>query len=636
MVHEDKLSLVLSEFAGTLVTDFPLDGILDDLVKRIIEVLPVTAAGITLIQPGIKPRHVAASGEPALRYEALAERAFRRTFADGVRLERGGADPRTRGRGPLPALQRLRTNHGSGSHFCVSTQAGAAPGSECSSSIGTPREAWKDHDLAAAQTLANVAAAYLTNVMARIEVGEAVDGARQSGLRDILTGLPNRQLLDQRLAIAKGLDQLAGSVTTDSAVLFVNLDRFKTVNDTYGHSIGDELLVAVAHRLGTLVKPTDTLARVSGDEFVILCVELSDPGYVEVLANRIDKAFSFPFQLSDVGISITASVGMAVGHAQDLSDRLVSDADTAMDQRKRKGGAGHQIIDLREATRTAEWNALEADLRRAVADNRLELHYQPVVRSADGMVTGVEALLRWAHPTRGSISPETIVAIAEQAGLIVEIGSWALGRACRDHRMWRERYPLQHLQVAVNVSTTQMMAPGFTATVASVLHRTRTSPADLVLEMTEAIFMEDSEYAGRVLHELKSLGVHVALDDFGTGYCSLNYLRRFPVDVLKIDQAFLVDLGEDPLVAPFLGAVTQLAHMLGLSVIAEGVETRRQRDEVATAGCESSQGFFYAKPMPREAISVLLRDGAGDSDIAGAPCLPDTYAYGLPAQRMSG
>lgn len=634
MVHKQKLSLVLSEFAGTLVTDFPIDGILDNLVKRIIEVLPVTAAGITLIQPGIKPRHVAASGDPALRYEALQSELFEGPSLLAFDSNQPVLIPELEVEERFPHFTGFAQTAGLRAVFAFPLRRGGTRIGALELYRDSPGEL-ADHDVAAAQTLANVAAAYLTNVQARIDVDEATDGVRQSGLRDILTGLPNRQLLDQRVAMSRDQGRPAG---TDSAVLFINLDRFKAVNDSHGHSVGDELLVAVAHRLGALVRPMDTLARVSADEFVILCTELADSGYVDVLANRIDKAFSFPFQLSDARISITASVGMAVGPGQDLSDQLVNDADTAMGQRKRKGGAGHQIIDLREATRALEWVALESDLRRAVADNRLELHYQPVVRSFDGMVTGVEALLRWTHPRHGPISPEVIVAMAERTGLIIDIGAWALSRACRDHRTWRERYPLTHLQVAVNVSTTQLMTPGFTATVASVLHRTNTTPADLVLEMTEAIFIEDSEQAGRVLRELNSLGVGVALDDFGTGYCSLNYLRRFPVDVLKIDQTFLVGVQDnDPLIAPFLGAVTQLAHMLGLSVIAEGVETPQQRDEVAMAGCESSQGFFYAKPMPRDDISRLLRDGSdGDAQVPHLPDTSDNFAYELPAQRISG
>lgn len=615
MVHEASLASVLSEFADALVTDFSLDKVLNDLVSRIIQVLPVSSAGITLIKPGVKARHVAASDTSARRFEALQSELFEGPSLMAYGTDAAVAVPDLRVEDRFPHFTHAALAAGVAAMFAFPLrQPGSRLGAlelyrETPGSLGA-------HDMAAGQTLANVAAAYLTGVQTRIDADAAADGVHQSTFRDVLTGLPNRLLLDQRMAHASKRGQRSH---TDSAVLFANLDRFKLVNDTHGHQVGDELLIAVAHRLATLLRPADTLARVSADEFVILCEDLHDPGYVEVLADRIDQAFTFPFRVSGRRISITASVGMAFGgRGADMSDQLVNEADKAMYQRKRKGGAGHQIIDLREASRATERNQLETDLRQAVADERLELHYQPVVRSTDGMLTGVEALLRWRHPTRGPVPPETIVAIAEHTGLITDIGGWVLESACRDHRGWVDQFPCQRLQMAVNISTTQLMAPGFAECVSAMLMRTDTDPHDLVLEMTEAIFIEDSERAGGVLRDLKALGVSVALDDFGTGYCSLNYLRRFPVDVLKIDQAFVVDVAEDPIGPPFLGAVTQLAHLLGLSVTAEGVETLRQRDEVAAAGCESSQGFFYARPMPGHEIGILLRDATD-----GPPHLPE-------------
>jgi EAL domain-containing protein (putative c-di-GMP-specific phosphodiesterase class I) len=237
--------------------------------------------------------------------------------------------------------------------------------------------------------------------------------------------------------------------------------------------------------------------------------------------------------------------------------------------------------------------------------------YQPVVRAADGLVTGVEALLRWTHPEHGPVSPQTIVTMAEQNGLIGRIGAWVLERACTDRNDWQRRLGLSQLEVAVNVSTTQLISPGFSEEVAAVLHRTGTDPHALVLEMTEDIFIEESSRAVTVLHELKQLGVKVALDDFGTGYSSLSYLRRFPVDVLKIDRTFITDIGEDPVGARFLAGVTDLAHILGLSVTAEGVETEQQHNEVVAVGCESCQGFYFARPMPSDAIFDLLASAVG-------------------------
>jgi EAL domain-containing protein (putative c-di-GMP-specific phosphodiesterase class I) len=330
---------------------------------------------------------------------------------------------------------------------------------------------------------------------------------------------------------------------------------------------------------------------------------------VEVLANRIDQAFTTPFDAAGTLVSITASVGIAfAGRGHQLTDHLVSTADAAMYQAKRKGGARHQIIDLREVSRATERRDLERDLHTAIAHDQLELHYQPVVKSADGLVTGVEALLRWKHPSYGPIPPQKLIAIAEEIGLIADVGRWVLERACREHHKWQAKFP-QQLCLGVNVSATQLMSPNFPSIVASVLTATTTDPSTLILEMTEDIFIADSERAGTALHDLKGLGVNVALDDFGTGYSSLSYLRKFPVDVLKIDQTFLVNLVEDPAGTVFLAAVTNLAHALGLSVTAEGVETQQQAAVVSAVGCESSQGFYYARPMPADQIANIMNTG---------------------------
>jgi diguanylate cyclase (GGDEF)-like protein len=608
MVQEAKLSAVLREFARTLVTDFPIQGILDHLVERIVEILPVTSAGVTLIAPGAKPRYIAASDDAALRYEALqsevGEGPCLVAYDSGVAVAVSdlAADDRFPRFGPLAVAAGLAAVF-TFPLWQDSIRLGALDlYRDCAGGLDA-------EDMEAAQTLADVAAAYLTNVQARSDAHAVSDAFRQSALHDALTGLPNRLLLSQRLEHAA---QRGHRSHTAAALLFADLDRFKDVNDSYGHKVGDGLLVAVARRLSGLLRPGDTLARVSGDEFVILCEDLQDDSDVEMLANRIDQAFTFPFHVDSHRIRITASVGIAFGgRGEDMTDQLMGDADMAMYHAKRNGGAGHQIIDLREANRVSQWHQLERDVRTAVTGGGLDVHYQPVVRSADGQLTGVEALLRWTHPSSGPVPPQQLVTIAEQNGSIAEVGAFVLERACRDRRHWLQRYSVGGLEVAVNVSTTQLMTHGFPALVADILHRTDTDPHALILEMSENIFIDDNERAQSILHDLRTLGVQLALDDFGTGYSSLSYLRSFPVDILKVDRAFLTDIGTDRVATIILAAVTNLAHELGISVTAEGIETQTQRSEVAFVGCDRSQGYFYARPMPATDIAHLLRNQGG-------------------------
>jgi EAL domain-containing protein (putative c-di-GMP-specific phosphodiesterase class I) len=287
-----------------------------------------------------------------------------------------------------------------------------------------------------------------------------------------------------------------------------------------------------------------------------------------------------------------------------VTPQLVVNADIAMYQAKRKGGAGHQVIDLREATRSTERSTLEQDLHVAFAQEELHLAYQPVVRSIDGMLTGAEALLRWTHRDLGPVSPLELVSVAEDNGLIMAIGAWVLERACIERGTW-----LAHghpLDIAVNVSARQLMAPDFGVQVAEILARTQMDPAALVLEVTEGIFIRDGERAMVVLAELKRLGLRLALDDFGTGYSSLSYLRQFPVDILKIDQSFVPEIETDVTVAAIAEAITRLAHVLGLTVVAEGVETAAQRVEILAVGCDAAQGYFYARPMSAGAFAAML------------------------------
>ncbi len=610
MSREQTLADMLSEFARTLGTDFPLLGILDHLIDRIVDVLPVTAAGVTLLESGSGPHLIAASSPQALRFEQLqtstGEGPCVTAYETGTAVavpDLGIGDSRfpdfctEAAEAGLAAVFTFPLRHSHG-HLGALDLYRDVPGEL------TP---W---DTAAAQTLADVTAAYLLHARAREEAVEHAETLRTATLHDSLTGLANRVLLEQRLQHAA---ERAARTLSPAAVLFVDLDRFKQVNDTHGHSAGDALLVAVAVRLSDLLRPGDTLARISGDEFVVLCEDLTSPHDVDQLVVRLEQAFTLPFRLAldpALEITITASIGMAVATgAGGIGPELVREADRAMYQAKRKGGGLHQRFDLHETGEGPERIALHRDLRTALEAGWLEVGYQPVVRTAGGQVAGVETLLRWTDPTRGPVAAAVAVTVAERTTLILDLGRWVLERACRDHAVWTATAPgLPALEVAVNVSVRQLLDPGFTAVVADVLQRTGLDPALLVLEMTEGIFLGGAR-AQTVLGDLKGLGLQLALDDFGTGYSSLSYLRRFPVDVVKIDREFVSDIGVRPAGSEIIAAVTGLAHALGMRVTAEGVETEGQARALAAIGCDQAQGFLYAAPMPLADLQLLLDAG---------------------------
>ncbi len=604
MVDEGKLSAVLSDFARTLATDFPIQRILDHLVGRIVEILPITAAGVTLISAGNAPQYIAASDESAMLFERLQTDLrdgpciWAYEHGEAVAIPNLTADVR------FPRFAPSAVTGGLAAVFTFPLRDGSGRLGALDLYRDEPGEL-APHDMAAAQTLADVAAAYLLNAQAREESRTTSEQFRHGALHDPLTGLPNRLLLQQRLEHAA---QRAQRSHTNAAVLFVDLDRFKRVNDTHGHHVGDDLLRAIAQRLTAVVRPGDTLARFSGDEFVFLCEDLQSAADVEALAMRVDSAFIEPFSVGGVQLAVTASVGMAfAGPGEDISDKLVVQADIAMYQAKRRGGGGHQIIDLREALMSADRDSLEVDLRAAFAEGKLDLAYQPIVRSHDGLITGVEALLRWNDPVRGAVPAMTMVTVAEQSGLISQLGAWVLERSCFARREWLRTKPGISLDLAVNVSARQLMSPDFRSILSSVLDRTEMDPGSLILEVTESLFIEDFEYAIDLLANLRAFGVRLALDDFGTGFSSLSYLRRLPIDIIKIDQSFIADIGELSTGSAVVAAVTNLAHVLGLAVTAEGVETHAQRNEVTTIGCEYAQGYFFARPTSAAAISAQLR-----------------------------
>jgi diguanylate cyclase (GGDEF)-like protein len=597
------LSDVLSEFARTMVTDFPVQGILDRLVKRIVDVLPVTGAGVTLISADLVPRYVAASNESALRFEELQGELGEGPCLAAYHTGEAISVPDLSAMEWFPTFSPRALNAGLAAVFSF-------PLHHADLQLGA-LDLYRDQpgplspgSLAAAQTLADVASAYVISAQARADLQTTSDQALDASLHDSLTGLPNRALMLERLEHARRRGRRSCKT---SAVFFLDLDRFKMVNDTHGHHVGDEVLMAVAERLTTVLRPGDSLARLASDEFVILCEDLDDATQATAMAVRFDAALALPFVLSDVRLNLTASIGIAfTRRGADSPEDLLHDADLAMYRTKRRRGGELSAFDLSELYVVEEQARLEHALPGAADRGELHLAYQPIVAAADGRLTGVEALLRWTHPGRGSIPPAVLVPLAEHSGEIIDIGKWVLEQAWSDRHRW-QRGNADDLSVSVNVSAHQLMSAGFADTVAAVLDSASTRPGLLTLEVTESVFVRDGERALFVLNDLKDIGVKLALDDFGTGYSSLGYLRRFPVDTVKVDREFVAHLAEDPASHTIVTAVIALAHGLGMTVVSEGVETAAQHRELTALGCDSCQGFYFARPMPASTLDTLIQ-----------------------------
>jgi diguanylate cyclase (GGDEF)-like protein len=598
---ERQLSDVLRDFARTMLTDFPIQGILDQLVRRIVEIMPITSAGVTLISETTSPHYVAASDEAALRFEELQTVldegpcivAFRTGKAVAI------ADLSKDKRFPVFIVQAREA--GLAAVFTFPLHHGDSQLGALDLYRDTPGGLDEDA-MTVAQTLADVASAYLVNAQGRSELLNSRVHAGATALRDGLTGLPNHILLLERIHHALVCRRRSGNLV---AVLFIDLDGFKKVNDTWGSRVGDDVLVAVSSRLTDVLRPGDTLARLSGDKFVVVCGDLSDEGQIEGLATRLDVALATPFDLAGVMVELSASIGIAfAGHGND-PERLLQAADIAMYQVKRKGGAHHQVHDVDKQIHRELSNSLQNELGQALQRQELRLEYQPIVRNTDGRVTSVEALLRWHHPDRGLISPNVLIPLAEESGEITEIGGWVLEHACNDRHRWDVNRGDEPLAMAVNVSTHQLMAPGFLAMVKNVLSLTDTRAKDIWLEVTESAFVQDGDRALAVLSQLKELGLQLALDGFGTGNSSLSYLTDFPFDVVKIDQTCIANLTESKASHAIVAKTIELAHLLDLVVVCEGVETAEQDHEVNALAGDFSQGFYFSRPMTGEMVDDL-------------------------------
>ena len=433
------------------------------------------------------------------------------------------------------------------------------------------------------------------------------DESRRLAFYDALTGLPNRRLLLDRLSQA--LVTTARNLR-QAALLFIDLDNFKDLNDTMGHDLGDRLLEKVANRLVTCVRQGDTVARFGGDEFVVMLEELHpDLGsaitQVQTVGEKILAAFKQPFDLSGKEHYSTSSIGIAVFSGQQQSmDEVLKRADLAMYQAKAAGRNTLRFFDPALQAAVAERVALEADLRYGLEHGQLLLFYQPIV-DEKGSVTSVEALSRWAHPLRGMVAPANFIPMAEQTGLILPLGRWVLQTACNQLVEWSGDPTTQEVSIAVNVSAREFRQPEFATQVIETLRKTGANPKRLQLELTESLLLSDVQDAVRKMEQLKALGVRFSLDDFGTGYSSLSYLKRLPLDQLKIDQSFVRDLLTDPNDAAIARTVVALAQSLGLSVVAEGVETEGQRDFLLASGCKAFQGYLFGQPVPVHELDLL-------------------------------
>jgi len=437
---------------------------------------------------------------------------------------------------------------------------------------------------------------------------QAEEQLQRRAFYDPLTDLPNRALFLDRL---QHMFHCARRALGNSlfAVLYLDLDRFKSINDSLGHQAGDELLIATARRLERCVRPGDTLARLGGDEFTVLLDDISSEADATGVAERIHEELAAPFEVRGYEMFTSVSVGIALSSAgYECPEDMLRDADTAMYRAKAGGRARHQVFDGDMHQSAVSSLRIESDLRRALERQEIVPYYQPIVDLESGAIVAFEALARWQHPVRGLLPPDLFIPIAEESGLIGPIGEWMLGEACRQAREWQRKYPTgaNKLGIGVNVSARQLAQGGFAGEVERVLGATGLDPTCLTLEITESALMHNLNAGAGAIQRLHAMSIGLHLDDFGTGYSSLAYLHSFPVHALKVDRSFISQMDRAPQQSAIVTAIVSLAHNLGMHVIAEGVETREQADALRALHCERAQGFLFAKPLPAEKAARLL------------------------------
>ncbi len=595
--HRVELAEVLVDFAHDLLVDFDVELVLRNLCERLPAVLPIDGAGVSLLVRD-ELRFAQATSEDL----AVAERAQSRVGEGPCYDAVAAAAPVL-----VPDLRQE-------SRWTRFTPAALAAGVKAVTAMPMMArgQVWgvvdlysraplqmNAEDLNAARLMAQVATNYVLHARDRESRQLAQDALRVQTLHDPLTGLANRVLLLDRLSQALAATPRAAGTP---AVLFLDLDRFKQVNDTYGHAAGDRLLLGVAHALHAALRPGDTLARLSGDEFVVLACdqhpERRPEGTATHLARRLLAALEHPVKVNGHAVVISASIGIAYAEDADTPESLLHAADTAMYDAKDAAGEHIAINDRLSGTPVSSLLQVEAELSTALDGGQLRLHYQPVIDLRSGAVAGAEALIRWQHPSRGLLAPEAFLPAAEATGQINALGRWVTTTACQALHAASSRLPPGGFRLAVNASPRELHHPDFVPTLRKALTEADVDPRRLCVEVTEATLISDLGETSTVLKQIRGLGVRVAVDDFGTGFSSLAYLHRLPVDTLKIDQSFVKNMTTTPADEVIVAHVISLAHGLGLSVTAEGVETAEQQQQLQGMGCDHGQGYALGRPGP--------------------------------------
>lgn len=433
-----------------------------------------------------------------------------------------------------------------------------------------------------------------------------------------LTGLPNRVRINDELR--KAVSRLRRDRGAHVGVFFIDLDGFKAINDTLGHPVGDTILREVATRLRSVMRPHDTLGRLSGDEFIVLCDDIDKQYAVATIAARVQEALSAPFEVGDELFQITANIGVTIAEPEKDPEELIAEADAAMYRAKRSGRGRCEVYSEQLGAQIRRRSGLERALRKATEREELRLHYQPEVDLGSGRILGLEALLRWQRDET-LVMPAEFIPLAEETGLIVPIGAWVLDEAVRQAQVWRmDPEIVETPWISVNLSVRQLADPDLTQRVADVLSRHGADPASLLLEVTESVILDDVDAGLTILAQIKQLGADIAIDDFGTGYASLSYLRRFPATAVKIDRSFISTLADRRTLA-IVNAMIELAHALGLTAIAEGIETTEQLAVLGELGCDIGQGYLFSKPKPAGELESLLKRPAALLEASGRPTL---------------
>ncbi len=614
--RQKKCHQLFAELGRDIFMGVELDRLMEKVVSAIASCLKAECSQILELLPEmrrLRPR--AWHGKDAVEAPRLFHDSGAICFEEHVLME--GTHPVLIGDFEKQAPKMVPARFGS-SFDALSAAGIAIPGKASPHGVlivySERKENFDQDDLVFLQSLASLLAVAVAQRHADLEI-------QHLAYFDVLTGLPNRTLLADRI---EQVISRARREHREAGVMFLDLDRFKSVNDTLGHSCGDELLKVTARRLADSVRRSDTVARLGGDEFVVVLSDFDQEEGLAGVAHKILENLARPVMLEDHEITTTVSIGIAVFPGDgDTSQTLLRHADIAMYQSKERGKNTYQFFSHEMNTRVQERLTLETSLRYALERKELFLLFQPQLDLVSGRLVGMEALLRWNHPDLGLLTPEKFIPVAEETGLILEIGGWVLDAACRQVNIWKDM-GYSALRLAVNISGRQFNHPCFIDMVDHILESTGFDPAQLELELTESTIMENAEVTIMTLTDIKVRGLNLAIDDFGTGYSSLSYLKHFPFDRLKIAQSFVRDVTADPDNAAIVDAVIAVAHSLNIKVIAEGVETRQQLEFLRARHCDELQGYYFGRPLAPEKFQELLEAGFSLKDI----CPFDARAQG--------